>query len=232
MSSVRTPTLAEVVTRLIEKRLVRVHTCMPARVERYDAEKQLVDVSPLLKEYRDPTVDDEDLVADALPVIVNVPVIFPGAGGFRVTFPVQVGDIVELAFQERSIDKWLEDGGLVDPEDARMHHLTDAVAHVGLHPNNQPWTGASTSHMTLGNDGGKQIHITASGIALGSESPTDAVALASKVGAALDALMGLLTGWTVLAGDGGLALKTAAAALKLTPVWNTAVGSSTVKVDP
>ena len=52
---------------------------------------------------------------------------FPGAGGYRITFPVAEGDTGLLLFAESSLDKWLVSGGTVDPEDDRRHDLTDAV---------------------------------------------------------------------------------------------------------
>jgi hypothetical protein len=154
----RTPTLAEVIRTALDARLAEVHVSLPARVERYDEVKQLVDVKPLLRE----AVFDADGVEShvSLPVITNVPVVFPGAGGFRLTFPVAAGDTVLLVFAERSLDQWLSSGGgEADPVDLRQHALSDAVAMPGLHTFTKPWTGASTSALTLGKDGGPQVEI-------------------------------------------------------------------------
>lgn len=154
----RTPTLANVLRGAIEAQLARVHVSLPGRVERYDATKQLVDVKPLLQE----TVTDADgnETPESLPVICNVPVVFPGAGGFRLTFPVAIGDTVLLVFTDRSLDEWLARGGELEPAHLRRHHLSDAVALPGLHPFSAPWTGAAADGLTLGKDGGAQVKVT------------------------------------------------------------------------
>jgi hypothetical protein len=39
-----------------------------------------------------------------------------------------------LVFSQRSIDRWLDVGGEIDPADPRKHHLTDAIAYPGVYP--------------------------------------------------------------------------------------------------
>ncbi len=149
----QTPTLAEVLTSALDARLDRVHTSLPAKVLSYNATKQMVDVSPLIKtRFFDETGAP---IVEALPVVTNVPVIFPGSGSFGLTFPVTTGDIVLLIFAESSLDKWKSQGGTVDPLDHRKHDLSDAVAIVGLRPlpnvlHNVP----DSNFITLGSDSG------------------------------------------------------------------------------
>jgi hypothetical protein len=224
---IRTPSMADVITGALDARLRDLHVALPARVERYDAAKQLVDVQPLLKEAH-PDEDGEP-VAASLPMIVDVPVCFPGAGGFRLTFPIQQGDTVLLVFAERSMDIWLERGDEVDPVDLRQHHLSDAVAIVGLHAVTKAWTGASTSNATIGQDGGLQIHFKPDSIALGSESATDAVAMAQKVLNALaDLKTAISTALVTAAPDGGASFK--AGLMANLASWPPSVGSAHVKV--
>lgn len=148
----RTPSLTQVISNAITGRLADVHTAIPAKVERYDATKQLVDATPLIKASH--PLEDGEIETQALPTISNVPVVFPGGGGFRLTFPIQVGDTVLLVFSEASLDKWLQQGGTVDPLDTRRHHLADAIAIPGLHPFSAPSSGADTSVITIGSDSG------------------------------------------------------------------------------
>lgn len=148
--STRTPTLAAILNAVKAQTFADLRVSMPARVEKYDDATQLADVQPLLKESY---VDEEGERAIArLPVITNVPVVFPGGGGMRITFPVRAGDTVMLVFSDRSIDSWLAQGGEATPEDERRHHLSDAVAWPGLHPNTAPWNGAEENVVTLGDD--------------------------------------------------------------------------------
>lgn len=179
---ISSPTLADVVNRGVDLRLLDLHTATVAEVQTYDAEKQTVDVKPQVKTYEEQESGDQ--VPAELAVLSGVKVLFPGANGFRITFPLTQGDTVLLVFAESSLDQWMARGGLVDPKDPRRHHLADAVAIPGLYPRTQPWSGASTTKLTIGKDGGPQLVITSAGLELGgsdTDTPTDNVALAQKV---------------------------------------------------
>jgi hypothetical protein len=186
VTAARTRTLAEVIDLAVSARLAGLHTHLPARVERYDAATQFADVVPsILARLED---DDGGVTSVPLPVLTNIPVVFPGAGGFRITFPVQPGDTVWLCFSERSIDEWKSLGGQVAPVDPRQHALPDAVALVGLHDTQHAWAGAAADHATLGADQGPQIHLRSDRINLGGDSGLQPVAVASTLKAHLDAL--------------------------------------------
>jgi hypothetical protein len=148
----RSPELSEVLDMVRASAVADVRVAIPARVERWDAAKQQVDCSPLVKN----AYDDEDGVrqVEALPVIPNVPVVFPGGGGFRVTFPIAVGDTVLLVFSDKSLDKWLAVGGSVDPSDDHAHNLSDAIAIPGLRDFAHPLTTAPGSTLDIGADAG------------------------------------------------------------------------------
>ncbi len=151
---------------------------MPARVERYDAATQLVDVSPQVKE---PFENEDGSVSSLqLPIITNVPLVFPGAGGFHVTFPVAVGDTVLVVFADRSIDTWLAEGGLADPVDQRRHSLSDAIAIPGLHSNKAAISGVDAAVITLGKDSE-----SADFVALSTKVKNEITALRNTVDAAL-----------------------------------------------
>ncbi len=185
-----TPTFAEMLRRAMDARLLDVHTAIPARVEAYDAATLSVDAQPLIKQAHED--ENGDRVVEQLPVIPSVPVVFPGSGGYRVTFPIVVGDLVLLVFSEASIDKWLETGGLVDPIDDHRHNISDAIAIPGLRSFASP-SAANTSALVIEGDD----------VRLGDDTGT-AVALKSD----LDSLKSIFNNWTPVANDGGGALKT------------------------
>lgn len=162
----REPTLAGALTGAIEKRLLQVHTCIPAKVERWDPVKGLVDAKPLVMAYK--RGEDGERIPYPLPVVANAPALFFGAGGFRQTYPVEVGDFALLLFAEASLDVWLERGVDVDPEDERRHHLSDGIALLGLRPATSPWTGLESPSTTWGKDGGLQISISGVEMLLGT----------------------------------------------------------------
>lgn len=127
MSTVTTPKLSETIKALIESHLLEIHTALPAKILSYDYGKNLAVVQPLLKrKYRTETS------SILLPTISNVPVAFPRMGNAWVRLPVNPGDEGKISFCERSIDKWLENGGAVDPDDPRKFSLSDAVFEPGL----------------------------------------------------------------------------------------------------
>ncbi len=118
---IETPTFARVIKDAIENRLVDLHVAMPCVVKSYDPSKQMVSVQPALqRKYLSGTVK-------ALPVVNNIPVAHPRGGKAAVLLPITAGDEGWLVFSERSLDVWKSKGGVVDPDDTRKHHLSDAV---------------------------------------------------------------------------------------------------------
>ena len=120
----------DIFTRLFKHGLnSSIYTSLPAEVistDTYESE-QTVDVKPLINKVY------EDGVILALPAILAVPVVLPGAGNGVLTFPVKVGDTVLIVFSMRSLDEWLEgDGTSRTPVDVRTHYHNDAIAIPGL----------------------------------------------------------------------------------------------------
>lgn len=71
------------------------------------------------------------------PIIYNVPVVNPSAGGGLLSFPIQVGDTVLLQFSMRDISEWLEGSGEATVEPTmRVHDQSDGIAVIGLYTKN------------------------------------------------------------------------------------------------
>lgn len=120
--------LTDVLAKAIRNRLAELYTALPAEITSYDFRTQKASVKPTIRRrYADGRIEP-------YPVINNVPVIFPRAGGASLTFPVKPGDTVLLIFASRSLDTWANSGGTVDQDDNRMHDLNDAIAIPGLIP--------------------------------------------------------------------------------------------------
>lgn len=148
----RDGTLAELLGYLRERISADMRVSLPGRIESYDAGTQLVSVKPQVRDFTENSEGGID--QHSLPIINNVPLVFPGAGGYRLTFPVSVGDPVLLIFADRSIDSWTTNGQESAPADLRTHHIADAIAVPGLRPQSQKWNGVDTSVITLGSDSG------------------------------------------------------------------------------
>lgn len=128
-----------------------IRVAVPARVESFDASNATVDVQPLLKE--EYTDESGDSVVESLPVVQSVPVMFPGAGNFRMTFPIEQGNTGLLIFTDRAMGQWLAKGGEVDPIDKSRHSLKDAVYIPGLNTLSGAWD-VDASVITIGSDDG------------------------------------------------------------------------------
>ena len=126
-----TPTLAEVLSMSTRGALAGVRVAMPGRVVSYDKTKQKADVQPLVMDGFEN--EDGDREVEAPPILNDVPVVFPGAGAFRLIFPVKPGAQVLHVACSSSIARWkVTGGGPVDPGDDRRHALADCVAIPGI----------------------------------------------------------------------------------------------------
>ncbi len=126
-------TLASVVKKGFEEGIKDLHTSLPGIIQTFDPATQLASIQPAIKRIFIARESEEDiLIPSDLPLLINVPIIYPRGGGFSLTFPVKQGDECLLVFCERSIDNWHQFGGVKDPIARRFHSLSDAVAYVGL----------------------------------------------------------------------------------------------------
>lgn len=113
----------------LDGRQAQLWTACPGIIESYDAERQTCAVQPAIKGRVESP--DGSVASVALPLLVDVPVIFPGGGGFVLTFPIAKGDECLVVFSSRCIDAWWQSGGVQEAMTARMHDLSDGFAIVG-----------------------------------------------------------------------------------------------------
>lgn len=159
----QSPVLTEVIETRLDVRLDGLHTTMPGKIEKWDPALQKADVKPLLKR---PLADEDgnDIDAESLPVIPDVPVRFPRAdfagSKFFMSWPLKKGDLVTLHFTERSLDQWLSKpaGEDVDPLQFRTHDLSDCFAVPGLYPFEEVLADVHPDNLVIGKDGGTQMH--------------------------------------------------------------------------
>ena len=177
-----TPTHASIISAAISQTVSGVRVALPGRVESYDPSTQRATVQPLIM---DGHIDEDDeRQAERLPVVSDVPVMFPGSGAYRVTWPVTIGDTVLLVFSSSSLDLWLARGGEVDPQDDRRHNISDAVAILGLFDFAHVPTTAPPTGMVL----------HASALQLGGPTAVQPVIRGTSFMSAFAALMGSIAG--------------------------------------
>lgn len=141
----------------MDGRMAEVWTALPGIVQSFDPAAMTVVVQPSIKGVL--TLANGTSRSVALPLLVDVPVVFPSGGGFTLTFPIAAGDECLAVLASRCIDAWWQSGGVQEPLEPRMHNLSDAFALVG--PFSQPRTlpGVNTQDVQLRTNDG-QAHVT------------------------------------------------------------------------
>jgi hypothetical protein len=129
------PTLADVIRDGLEGRLEDVFTSTIGRIEKYDPDKQVADIRPVI---RRPYNAGGYVEHEELPVLPNVPVMFPRGGGYFMKWPIKKGDHVLLVFTHDSIQMWREKGDITDPVDLTRHGLGSCIAIAGVAPADDP----------------------------------------------------------------------------------------------
>lgn len=149
-------TLNDATKAVVNYRLNNLHTALPGSIISYDFSTQKASIQPLLNKVwtagsnSTPANDNAaNKLTTPMPVLNNVPVIFPRSGGAGLTFPVNSGDTCLLIFVERSMDLWKSVGGQVSPDDNRKFDLSDAVAIMGLFPFNENSTAQNNTDVVL-----------------------------------------------------------------------------------
>jgi len=138
--------------------MMRVNTCIPGQIVSYDRTSQTAEIQPVLK------IKFVEKDPENLPIIKDVPVVYPGSGGYWLTFDLVPGDYVLLLFSQRSIGAWQTQGGIVDPSRRRKFHMSDAIALPGINPNPDVLSGLESGGMSIQNrDGSKYIKIKSTG---------------------------------------------------------------------
>lgn len=136
--------------------LSQLRVALPGIIQSFDPDTVTAIVQPALK-------GSYDGKSVPLPLLVDVPVIFPRGGGCTLTFPVTAGDECLLIFGDRCIDFWWQNGGIQEPVDQRQHDLSDGFAIVGPQSQVRKISGISMSGAQLRSDDGAAFVEVAAG---------------------------------------------------------------------
>jgi hypothetical protein len=140
----------------------QIWTALPSVVTAVDLSKQTVSAQPSVQ--GDISAPDGSSRSVNLPLLVDVPIVWPRAGGFALTFPIKAGDEVLVVFASRCIDTWWQSGGVGVQAEVRMHDLSDGFA--VLAPTSQPKkmsNVSSTSVQLRDEDGTTYVEIAPGG---------------------------------------------------------------------
>lgn len=162
--------------------LNNVHTCLPGIIKSFDPNTSSATIQPAL---------NKNFVSGEIPmpILENVPVMFPRGSNFSISYPIAIGDYCLIIFCERSIDLWKGVGGQVTPNDRRKFDLSDAIAIPGLLPliGNFPINNGTDFNISFG---GSNITINANGAIQIKTSST--VAIGSQITEVLDVISQIL----------------------------------------
>ncbi|RJT45654.1 Gp138 family membrane-puncturing spike protein [Rahnella woolbedingensis] len=129
----------------------QIRVAMPGIIQSFDPVTVTCTVLPAIKGSDASTTGTES--AD-LPLLVDVPVVFPRGGGVTLTFPVKSGDECLLIFSDRCIDFWWQSGGVQEPVDTRQHDLSDGFAIIGPQSQAKKISGISANSAQMRSDDG------------------------------------------------------------------------------
>lgn len=129
---------------------------LPCIVQSFNPDAVTVEAQPAIKWT---VTENGEQKTVPLPLLVDVPVIFPRGGGATLTFPVKPGDECFVVFADRCIDYWWQSGGVQEAVDPRKHNLSDGFAWVGPMSQAAKISNISTSAVQLRSDDGS-THIS------------------------------------------------------------------------
>lgn len=128
----RVESFTETVQAALDGRQSEIWTAIPGVILGFDSVALTAVVHPSIQaQARSQAGDWIDV---QMPVLLDVPIVFPGGGNWLMTFPLTEGDEVLLVFAARCIDSWFDQGAGSSPypgavqSDQRQHSLSDAFA--------------------------------------------------------------------------------------------------------
>ena len=128
----------------------RLHACI---IQSFDPDVVTAVVQPAIKGANQDESGTE--VSVNLPLLVDVPVIFPRGGGCTLTFLLRLGMNALLSLRTAVLISGGKAGVFQEPVDERMHDLSDAFCIVGPTVAGEKIGGISTSAVELRSDDGE-----------------------------------------------------------------------------
>jgi hypothetical protein len=121
--------LSDFMREFLDYYFTQVHTSFPGVVTEYDAKKRRATVQPSLNR----RAGNKEYIA--FPLLIYVPVLFPGTKKYTIHFPLEKDDEVAVFFSERALEAWKEVGqDEIEDPDPRRYSTSDAYCIPGLQP--------------------------------------------------------------------------------------------------
>lgn len=105
---------------------IQMHNAIPCIVQKYNSTQNTVDCKPAIRERI--AGPDGQVSYVELPMLINVPVVFPSTSNAHITFPLEKNDECLVIFSDLSIDNFWLKGSIQNPIENRRHDLSDGIA--------------------------------------------------------------------------------------------------------
>lgn len=148
----------ELLALAVQDRLLDFNTCLPARVDSFDASAQTVDVTIMIKRAL-PDGQGGWTPGEEYPKLADVPVGFMRGGGCFASFPLTKGDFGMVICAQRNIGNFRATGEISDPGDVGMFTLDGAWFIPAVAPDKARLSNVSANDMVLGRDGDPNTRI-------------------------------------------------------------------------
>lgn len=123
----------------------------PGIIRSFNPDEQTVTVQLAIRE----RIKIDGIETDeTIPLLVDVPIVLPMAGGFYLSMPIQPGDECLVVFGDTCFDAWHQSGGVQNQMSLRRHDLSDGFAIIGVNSQPNVIPGYQTNATQLRNDAG------------------------------------------------------------------------------
>lgn len=111
---------------LIQKASFDIRCCIPGIIQSYNANNNTAEIQPAIREE---VVNEDNSVSYVnLPLLINVPIVFPSTKLGGVRFTLEQGDECLVVFSDLSYDNFWTSGNVQNPIEVRRHDLSDGIA--------------------------------------------------------------------------------------------------------
>lgn len=153
---------------IIKKVNFNLRCCIPGVIQQYDPKTNTASIQPAIRE--EIVNEDNTVQYMNLPILVNVPIIFPSCSIGSIKMLLKQGDECLVLFSDLSIDNFWKYANVQNPIEVRRHDLSDGIAIpcVLSQPNTKPFNGTGVEITS----GGSKISITNDGIKFSDQNGT------------------------------------------------------------
>jgi hypothetical protein len=141
--------------RVGDQTAARLWVHIPGIIQSFDPNRQTVTVQPSIMEIINVKGAESNV---QLPLLTDVPIALPRAGGYCLTLPITAGDECLVMLADCCIDAWWQSGGIGNIQmDLRRHDLSDGFALIGIWSQPRVISGYKTDRAQLRNDEGTAV---------------------------------------------------------------------------